>query len=95
MPRSAGHYFLHNFSLVSTFFALPLCYPLLKGGENMTQEYKLLFNGITQIIAELQNLQCAAEEAYLSRLEKEDEENFITIKRAEFYKRLNFKKVNS
>lgn len=28
-------------------------------------------------------------------IEKEDEENFITIKRAEFYKRLNFKKVNS
>lgn len=28
-------------------------------------------------------------------IEKEDKENFITIKRAEFYKRLNFKKIES
>ncbi len=34
------------------------------------------------------------EDLYIE-IEKEDEENFITIKRAEFYKKLNFKKVES
>lgn len=35
-----------------------------------------------------------SEDLYIE-IEKEDEENYITIKRAEFYKKLNFKKVDS
>lgn len=35
-----------------------------------------------------------SEDLYIE-IEKEDEENYITIKRAEFYERLNFKKVDS
>lgn len=34
------------------------------------------------------------EDLYIE-IEKEDEENYITIKRAEFYKKLNFRKVES
>lgn len=40
----------------------------------MQQEYTYLFNGITDIIEALKNLQIQAEEIYLERLEREDHE---------------------
>lgn len=48
----------------------------------------------TKAIKKLLNEIIKNEDLYIE-IEKEDEENFITIKRAEFYKKLNFKKVES
>ncbi len=59
---------------ISTNFAICLCYPLLKGGEKMQNEYTVLFNGITNIIAALKYLQFQAEEAYIERLEREEQD---------------------
>ena len=42
----------------------------------MQSEYTVLFNGITDIIAALQELQLKAEEAYLNRLEEEDAKDY-------------------
>ena len=58
---------------ISTNFAICLCYPLL-GGEKMQNEYTVLFNGITNIIAALKYLQFQAEEAYIERLEIEEQD---------------------
>lgn len=48
----------------------------------------------TKVIKKLLDEIIKSEDLYIE-IEKEDEENYITIKRAEFYKKLNFKKVES
>ncbi|MBO5715568.1 MAG: hypothetical protein J6S23_04140 [Clostridia bacterium] len=40
----------------------------------MQNEYTVLFNGITNIIAALKYLQFQAEEAYIERLEREEQD---------------------
>ena len=45
----------------------------------MQNEYTVLFNGITDIIAALQELQFKAEQAYLDRLEREEQDNRFNL----------------
>ena len=65
-------------TLFSTNFSHSPCYPLL-GGDTVQSEYTVLFNGITNIIAALKYLQFQAEEAYIERLEREEQDNRFNL----------------